>query len=264
MEIIIIGSGYVATAMGRKIISAGHHVVQVFSRNRHHAETLAGILHSSVISSLSKLDKEAASILIAISDDAIPSFLAGFPGSASLLVHTAGSLPMDILKTGSTRIGVMYPLQSFRRELNTGAGFPLLIDAGNEKDLQLLTEFAAGLSKTVIQANDSLRMKYHVGGVIVNNFSNHLFALTESWCREEGIDFSLLHPLIHETCSRLEQASPQNLQTGPAIRNDRETIKKHLLLLKANPGLSRLYEVLTSSIQQFHGNPEKENDRYKT
>jgi predicted short-subunit dehydrogenase-like oxidoreductase (DUF2520 family) len=254
MEIIIIGSGNVATAMGRKIISAGHRVVQVFSRNRHHAETLAGILHSNAISSLNELDKKAALILIAISDDAFPSFLAGFPGTESLLVHTAGSLPMKILSAGSSRTGVMYPLQSFRRELNTAAEFPLLIDANNEEDLGLLAAFASGLGKTVIRANDSSRMKYHLGGVLVNNFSNHLFALTESWCREEGIDFSLLHPLIRETCSRLELASPRNLQTGPAMRNDRETVKKHLLLLKAYPDLSRLYEMLTSSIRQFHGN----------
>jgi len=257
MEIVIIGSGNVATALGRKMLAAGHRIVQVYSRNPDHATALAGLLQSNPISSLNALERNAGLTLIAISDNAFPAFLAEFPQTTSFLVHTAGSVSVDMLKGRSARYGVLYPLQSFRKEMETQTEFPLLIDAGNENDLQLLAGIAAGLSNTVIPANDILRMKYHLGGVLVNNFSNHLFALTESWCRREGIDFALLRPLIQETCSRLEYESAENLQTGPAIRNDTETIKKQLGLLRPYPGLSRLYEMLTRSIQDFHADSRK-------
>jgi predicted short-subunit dehydrogenase-like oxidoreductase (DUF2520 family) len=252
MEIVIIGSGNVATALGRKMLAAGHRIVQVYSRNPEHAAILAGILQSAPVSSLHALRKNAGLTLIAVSDNAFPALLAALPKLTSFLVHTAGSVSMDMLKDSSARYGVLYPLQSFRKEMQTAAEFPLLIDAGTENDLQLLAEIAAGLSKTVIPANDAMRMKYHLGGVFVNNFSNHLFALAESWCHSEGIDFRLLHPLIQETCSRLEYASAEILQTGPAIRNDTETIKKQLGLLRSYPGLSRVYEMLTRSIADFH------------
>jgi predicted short-subunit dehydrogenase-like oxidoreductase (DUF2520 family) len=258
MDIVIIGSGNVATAIGRKMLTAGHRIVQVYSQKRNHAETLAGMLGAKAISSPGELDQNAGLTLIAISDNAFPSFLAGFPRTASFLVHTAGSVSMDILKESSARYGVLYPLQSFRKELEPAIEFPLLIDAGTTNDLQWLTEIATGLSKTVIEANDNLRMKYHLGAVFVNNFSNHLFALTESWCRQEGIQFSLLYPLIQETCSRLKYESPADLQTGPAIRNDTETLKKQTNLLAAYPALARLYEILTRSIQQFQENAEQD------
>lgn len=259
MEIVIIGSGNVATAIGRKMLAAGHRITQLYSRNRDHAETLAGILGARPVSSINELDQNAGLTLVAISDNAFPLFLAGFPPTSSFLVHTAGSVSMDILKGSSPRYGVLYPLQSFRKELETLTEFPLLIDAANESDLQVLGEIAGGLSSTVIRANDSLRMKYHLGGVIVNNFSNHLFALTESWCRQEGVQFSLLYPLIQETCSRLKYASPANLQTGPALRNDTETLKKQISLLQPYPALSQLYEILTRSIQQFHEDAEQDS-----
>lgn len=257
MEIVIIGSGNVATAIGRKMLSAGHSIIQVFSRNRDHARILADLLRAKPVSSLNEIEKKAEFLLIAISDNAYPSFLAEFRPTDSFLVHTAASVPMGIFKNKSTRYGVLYPLQSFRRELETSIEFPLLIDANNKENLLVLEKMAKGLSKTVVAANDDTRLKYHLGAVFVNNFTNHLFTLTESWCRQEAIDFSLLKPLIQETFSRLEYALPENLQTGPAIRNDSETLAKHRHLLKPYPELSRLYDALTHSIGQFHAGTEQ-------
>jgi len=39
------------------------------------------------------------------------------------------------------------------------------------------------------------------------------------------INFNLLLPLISETANRLQYGSPGQMQTGPAIRNDIETIQ---------------------------------------
>ena len=87
--------------------------------------------------------------------------------------------------------------------------------------------------------------------MFVNNFPNHLYALAENYCKKEGIDFKELLPLIEETVSRLKDISPSNSQTGPAVRNDEETIEKHLSLLHAHPQMKKVYEALTSSIKDF-------------
>ena len=101
----------------------------------------------------------------------------------------------------------------------------------------------------VIQAGDDTRLKLHVAAVFVNNFTNHLYALAEDYCKKEGIDFKELFPLIEETASRLKTISPSKLQTGPAIRNDEETIQKHLVLLASHPQMKKVYEFLTASIR---------------
>ena len=96
-------------------------------------------------------------------------------------------------------------------------------------------------------------MKLHVAAVFVNNFTNHLFALAENYCKKEGIHFKELLPLIEETISRLENISPSTSQTGPAARNDEETIQKHLALLESHPQMKKVYEFLSASIKNFKG-----------
>jgi len=52
----------------------------------------------------------------------------------------------------------------------------------------------------VNQAGDEQRLKFHLNAIFVSNFSNHLYALSEKFCAEEKLDFSLLKPLIKRNC----------------------------------------------------------------
>lgn len=249
MDIVIIGSGNVATVVGRKIRAAGHRIIQVFSRQKDHASILASLLDAKPIHAFDELEKSDV-ILLAVPDNAYNAIIEELPFMNSLLIHTAGSLPMDILKSRSARYGVLYPLQTLRRELEIIPDLPLLIDANEEKTLLELKTFAAGLSKTVIHANDEARLKYHLAAVIVSNFTNHLFALTEEYCQKEKISFALLQPLMEETVHRLKEDSAAVLQTGPAVRNDTQTLQKHRELLNKYTELLPLYDALTRSIQR--------------
>jgi predicted short-subunit dehydrogenase-like oxidoreductase (DUF2520 family) len=85
---------------------------------------------------------------------------------------------------------------------------------------------------------------------MVNNFTNHIYALVEKYCREEGLDFYLLLPLIRETAARLDNISPALSQTGPASRGDVTTIEKHMALLEKYPQLRNLYAAISNSISQ--------------
>lgn len=80
--------------------------------------------------------------------------------------------------------------------------------------------------------------------------------MAQHWCRQNGLDFKLLLPLIKETSDRVEEELRKNehfdlkkLQTGPAIRSDKATIEKHLGLLKESEQLSELYKMFTKQIQ---------------
>ena len=94
------------------------------------------------------------------------------------------------------------------------------------------------------------RLKLHVAAVIVNNFTNHLYALAEKYCQKEGLNFHQLLPLIEETTKRLKTTSPIDAMTGPALRHDQDTIQKHLELLAKHPQLQKIYRLLTESIQE--------------
>ena len=67
-----------------------------------------------------------------------------------------------------------------------------------------------------------------------------------------GTNFDILKPLILETAYKVQNLSPYMAQTGPAKRNDKKTIKKHLKKLENSPHKA-IYQLLTESIQQTHG-----------
>jgi predicted short-subunit dehydrogenase-like oxidoreductase (DUF2520 family) len=258
MQIIIIGTGNTATVMARALAGAGHTIVQVYGRERAKAAQLAAQLAQwqvqppAVTDSLTGLQPWADLYLIAVSDSGLAHITQHLQLGNALVAHTAGAVSKDILQTVSSRYGVFYPLQSLRRERDELPPMPMLVDASDEEGVMLLLKLAQSMSGQVQVAGDAERLKLHVAAVLVNNFTNHLYALAEDFCKKEAVDFKLLLPLLLETATRVQEHSPQQVQTGPALRGDINTVERHLQLLSAHPQLQELYQLLSVSIQLFH------------
>lgn len=250
MNIVIIGTGNTATVLGRKLHNARHRILQVFGRDSKAASELAYELGTESTNYWNVVNKAADLYILAVSDIAVEEVFRELQLHDKTIVHTAASVPLDVLKGKTEHYGVLYPLQSLKKELHHLPDIPIIIDASDKQTLAMLDVLAHSISGRVYQASDETRTKLHLAAVMVNNFTNHLYALVESYCREEGLDFYLLLPLIKETADRLDAVSPSKTQTGPAVRNDSTTIEKHLLLLQKHPQLRKLYELFTTSIQQ--------------
>lgn len=251
MNIVMIGSGNVAAVLGRKLKAAGHPIVQLYSRNASAASELAYEWDTESTNYKSMIQKNADLYIIAVDDQSIAAVTDDLHLPGKIVVHTAAAVPMDILKDVSEHYGVLYPLQSLRKEISTIAEIPLFVDGNDEYTRSRLQNLAASVShEQVAMAGDDERAKLHVAAVVVNNFTNHLYQLAEAYCRKEGLDFKLLQPLIEETALRLRANSPSQALTGPAIRHDKQTIEKHLEMLQAHPKLRNIYLLMTESIQQ--------------
>jgi len=249
MKVVIVGTGNTATVLGRKIAGAGHEIRQVLGRTEAHAKRLALELDCGYAIDWSGLDREADLYLIALPDALLYDLGDKLSIDPKLVVHTAGSVSRSVLGAVSGNHGVMYPLQSLRKELPGSPPIPLLVDGNSAKSLGVIYDFARSVSSQVERADDDRRLKLHLAAVVVNNFTNHLYELAENFCRQEGLDFSLLWPLITETAVRLPRSSPGRLRTGPASRNDAITLGKHLALLGSYPALKELYALFTRQIR---------------
>jgi predicted short-subunit dehydrogenase-like oxidoreductase (DUF2520 family) len=248
MQIVIIGSGNVATVLGRLCKRNGHEILQVISRHAAHAKLLADELGCAYADFSDKMNDHAGLYLLAVADTALQELNSKFDLGNKLIVHTAGSVSKNVLKDISHNYGVLYPLQSLRKEMEYETEIPLLFDGNTEETITLLEDFARTLSSNVTKANDEQRLKLHVAAVVVSNFTNHLYVLAEDFCKKENVDFTLLSSLIKETAERVLYASPAAVQTGPAVRNDIFTIEKHLRILADHPNLKNIYIKLTDSI----------------
>jgi predicted short-subunit dehydrogenase-like oxidoreductase (DUF2520 family) len=253
MNIVILGSGNIATHLGRAFKMAGQTISQVWSRDITKATALADTLAAEAIDSMFDLDRSADLFIIAVNDEAIRKIALEMKLSDQLLLHTSGSTGLSALEGASTRIGVFYPLQTFSKIKSIDfRQIPIIIEANVSEVLAIIRAIADRLSEKVIELNSEQRKTLHIGAVFACNFTNHLFGLAQELLEEKGLDYELLKPLIAETLNKIEMNSPVSVQTGPAIREDQATIQAHLELLKDNPDLSELYIKLSQSIVNLH------------
>ena len=88
-----------------------------------------------------------------------------------------------------------------------------------------------------------------LAAVFACNFVNHMYAVGEGIVRSAGLPFDVLKPLLAETAAKaLDAASPADVQTGPAVRNDLHTMARHRALLAADPRLENIYSIISNNI----------------
>lgn len=248
MNITFVGCGNVAVVLARLCFAQGHIIKQVIARNLAVREKFATDFNCSHISFDEIPDKNIDLVIVALSDISMPEAIYPLNFGNIAVMHTAGACGMDVIKTMSTNYGVLYPLQSLRKEMEVIPEIPFLIEGSCIEMLQFLKKFAETISKNVVTVNGEERLKLHAAAVIVNNFTNYLFSVAEKYCGDEGVNFKLLLPLIKQTADIVQNHSPLSVQTGPASRGDITTLDKHLRLLTENPKLRTLYMRLTDGI----------------
>ena len=252
MQVVIIGSGNTATILSKLLLANGFQISQVISRNLKHAEILANALNCPASDFSSPMDETADIYLIAVSDKVIHEVVNYMPKNNKLILHTAGSVSINVLENVSNQFGILYPLQSLRKEIDVIPEIPFLIDGNNEAVVEMIMQIGKKISKQLAIANDEMRLKLHLSAVMVNNFTNHLYTMAADYCKKEQLAFDLLKPLIFETANRLKNVHPNEVQTGPAIRNDAVTIEQHEKLLENYPELKALYVYFTKQIGLFY------------
>ncbi|MEO7800870.1 MAG: DUF2520 domain-containing protein [Ginsengibacter sp.] len=252
MKVVIVGSGNVATVLGKAFHKAGHEILQVISKNIKHAKALAIQFGSDSGNDITAANKEADVYLFAINDNVLYHLHDNVHLGNKLVMHTAGSVSKDVLNNISGNYGVLYPLLSLSKDYTNNPPIPFLIDGNTAETIGKIKAFAETISKDISYATDEERVKYHISAVVVSNFANHLYALAEDFCASEHLDFSRLYPLINETTARINKLPAKEVQTGPAVREDIYTLGKHLQLLTKQPDLKYIYLKLTESILKLH------------
>ncbi|HKK42550.1 MAG TPA: DUF2520 domain-containing protein, partial [Bacteroidales bacterium] len=84
------------------------------------------------------------------------------------------------------------------------------------------------------------------------NFTNHMLTLGRDLAEKGGFDMDILKPLIEETIAKALDNGPENSQTGPAVRNDFNTIEKHMELLSFSPELKKMYNDMTIAVINYY------------
>ncbi|QIL40972.1 DUF2520 domain-containing protein [Pedobacter sp. HDW13] len=250
MKIVLLGSGNVATHLAKALKAKGEDVVQVYSPNLVNAKLLADNVAAEAVSDLSAVKVDADLYIISVKDDAIESIAEGLKAVSGLVVHTSGTTDIKVLSSQVKHAGVFYPLQTFSKRKDVSFDrIPLCIEATGAVELDVLKQLASKLSQQVYELDGDKRKILHLAAVFACNFPNHLYALANRVLQQNDLDFEIIRPLIAETADKVMTNLPENVQTGPAVRDDETTINKHLSMLNDMPGLQEIYQTLSDSIK---------------
>src|ERR1022692_2974647 len=103
MTFSIIGTGNIAWFFGNRIVTAKHHCTSVYGRNKDEVKKLAETLLSDKYGAIKEIeDGECDVCFLAVSDIAIAEVAAWLHFKQTVLVHTAGAVALDVIKTAAT------------------------------------------------------------------------------------------------------------------------------------------------------------------
>lgn len=253
MDIVILGSGNVATHLGKALVHAGNNILQVWSRQGVNAEELAHRLNARSTDRLDQVDLNADVYIIAVVDDAISDLitqLKHIKGNLNgMLVHTSGSTSMDVFGGRFDKVGVFYPLQTFSKSKEVDfQAIPILLEVSNSSQLDLLKNLASSISNRVEVVTSAQRKSLHIAAVFACNYTNFLYAIAQQLLEEHDLDFGLIRPLVKETADKAQLHAPKDVQTGPAIRKDMSIVRDHIKFLEYKKDWQEIYKLLSEEL----------------
>ena len=237
-----LGAGRTATALALGLSNAGYMVAATASRSLASAQSLAAKLpECQALADPPELLQRCDIVFLTVPDDAIASVAASLPWREGQgAVHCSGALSLDVLAPAQERgaqVGGLHPLQTFAT-LEGGdqslAGSTFAIE-GEGALHRWLEEAVQGLEGRFIHLRSQDRPLYHAAAVISCGYVATLLdaasALWEAMGFRRDEVLSALLPLTRGTLRNVEAQGPRDGATGPIVRGDTDTVRRHLLSL---------------------------------
>lgn len=252
----IVGSGNMAHFLLFLFQRNNIAVSGIYARNEAAGRMLAAAYHTKFYSELNRLpDEPNTALFLCVPDRSITAVAQSIPfRSNQILVHNSGSTNIAQLSAFASRFACLWPMVSVSKSNSDYATDIPLCLAGSDADVNAtILEFAKQLSTRAMVCTEEQRQTLHLSAVMAQNFANHLFVLASELCKQRGLDAQVLQPMLLQWAKGLASDSAKDNQTGPARRNDENTLSIQRELLASHPELLKVYDTLTASIRKMYG-----------
>lgn len=254
MNIFLIGTGRMAYHLGHAMHKAGHTIIGITGRDAQKLADMSRFLECPQVRWNQEWPEAEVSV-IATSDDAIAEVSTMLKPSGSVMIHTAGTVDMDVLAPHEHR-GVLWPVQTLSHGAPTDlSDIPLMVDGNTAHARETILKLARSISESVLQLTHAQRQRMHLAAAITSNLPVFLVREAQRLLRQENLPPDLLMPLWRTTAANVSTIGPEHALTGPARRGDTRSIHKHLDQLASDSDLRRAYALLSAMILKAYGHP---------
>ncbi|MFL5766349.1 MAG: Rossmann-like and DUF2520 domain-containing protein [Actinomycetota bacterium] len=269
VDIAIVGSGRVGTALGILWQAAEHDVVAASGSERTDRRVREHLPETEFLSS-----REAAArgevVVIGVPDDAIGSVCGEIAGSlrvGQIVLHLSGSVPLDALASardaGAETLS-LHPLQTFpsvEAGVERMPGAPVAITATDPRVAEVGSRLAEDAGGKPFPLDDEMKPLYHAAAVFTSNFMVTALAAARELFDAAGVPDGVqaMTPLANATLHNALTSDPISVLTGPAVRGDVGTVQRNLHALHDRaPELVASYVVLSEAALALVGRSDRD------
>ena len=249
-RVLLVGAGRVGTAVSHLLARSGCEIVGVASRTGASADE-AGRFLGAPVTSLEDLP-EADVVVIGAVDGAIAplaDIVAASPSAPARVVHLSGASGIAPLKPIVEAGGIawaLHPVQACPDVLTAverlpGSAWGVTVSGDLAHALQFVRD---GLGGEPVQVPEEARPTWHAASVMTSNGISALLAFGEEILGSLGIESpdAILGPLAAGTVANARQGGGgTETLTGPIVRGESATVRKHLEALGSSPQLQERY-----------------------
>jgi predicted short-subunit dehydrogenase-like oxidoreductase (DUF2520 family) len=259
-RIAIVGSGRLGTALAVSLQAAGYSIAEIVSRasagSQRRAKTLARQVRGRT-AIVGQSDLRGELVWICVPDGEIAgcaNSLANARWEGKIALHSSGALTsdaIDVLRKRGASVASVHPMMTFVAGVPpslSGVGFAVEGDREAIRSAKEIVARLGGESFLIARKDKSL---YHAWGTLASPLMTALLASGEEVAGAAGISRSRARrwmlPIVRQTIENYAKHGAARGFSGPIIRGDVSTIKKHLRVLRRFPVAQEVYLALARS-----------------
>jgi predicted short-subunit dehydrogenase-like oxidoreductase (DUF2520 family) len=267
-RVAIVGAGNLGTALALSLRRAGYSVDAVIARSRGAALRKAQQLAKGAgARSFTERSTGAGAFRADVFWFCVPdaeiaraarSLARKTAWKGRVALHSSGALTSDelaVLRQLGASVGSVHPLMTFvqgSRPSFAGVPFAVEGDAQAVRMARRAIEDIGGQSYSIRKKD---KAAYHAWGTFASPLLTALLATTEQVAGLAGVNRKAakrrMIPILLQTLANYAAFGAAGGFSGPIVRGDVDTVKRHLRVLRAKPRLRDVYSALVRSALQY-------------
>lgn len=250
------GTGNLANRLVPFLLNKQEEVLQIYGRNKEQLSEFSQNYKLKVCSDLDLIDRNAQAYLLCIKDDSIHEIakkLSELLSKDKIIIHFSGTQTLEVIPLSFQNRAILWPLQSFNKEVTLDwSAIPIFVTV-DEKVKEVIEEWLNLYNLKYFMVTQHQKMLIHLAAVIANNFTNFNLIMAHKILQEVPVSLEILKPIMEQTIHSSLSNNPENLQTGPARRNDQLIVNKQIHLLSEHfPEFEEIYSIYSRHITEFY------------
>ncbi len=252
----MVGAGRLGTALGAALARRGWHVEAIVDSDARAARDSRRIIGRGRASTAPAAAAEASGmVIIAVPDDAIGRVASALSRAGGVwagrpVFHTSGLVPssaLDVLVRRGAIAASLHPVQSFPRKDTPASAFRGITWGieGEAAAVEAAAEIVRALRGHVLLLSAQDKPLYHAACALASNAFVAMEWTAARVLQKAGVAedaaFAALLPLVQGTLRNVKSLGLEKALTGPVLRGDIATVRKHLEALAGDPGAKEIY-----------------------